>query len=225
MKNQLPLDYIAEIPYLYVLDSPQRAYLQQAAVRHVFAAQEVIFLEGDPASGVWIIETGQVKIAKFNAAGDEYILHLLDAGNSFNDIAALENGYNPAHAIALTEVACWLIPTETIQRLLAISPSCSQAAIRMLTSRVRLLIQQLEDLALYSVTTRLARFLLQQAETPLVAGGVSRVSIAAHLATTPETISRSLRHLEAIGAIQFNRHQIEIVQPAMLRALAYSHPT
>lgn len=225
MKNQLPLDYIAEIPYLCVLDPPQRAYLQQTAVRHVFAAQEVIFLEGDPTWGVWIIETGKVKIAKFNAAGDEYILHLLDAGNSFNDIAALENGYNPAHAIALTQVRCWLIPTDTIQHLVATHPPTAQAVIRMLTARVRSLVQQLEDLALYSVTARLARFLLQQAESSMMEGGVTRVTIAAHLATTPETISRSLRHLEEIGAIQFNRHQIEIVQPDMLRALAYSHPT
>lgn len=225
MTNKLSVDYFAHIPYLCALAPPQQACLQQSAIYHVFRAQELIFLEGDPALGLWIIKTGWVKIVKFNTSGDEYILHLLNEGESFNDIAALEDGFNPAHAIALTQVRCWLIPTHAIQHLVATHPPTAQAAIRMLTTRVRSLVQQLEDLALYSVTARLARFLLQQAESSMMEGGVTRVTIAAHLATTPETISRSLRHLEEIGAIEFNRHQIEIIQPAMLRALAYQHPT
>jgi CRP/FNR family transcriptional regulator len=225
MKDKLALDSIARIPYLCVLDASRQTDLQHAALRRVFAPQALIFIEGDGASGLWIIETGQVKIAKLNADGDEYILHLLGAGESFNDIAALENGTNPANATALTEAHCWLIPTETIQHFLATYPPAAHAAIRMLTSRVRTLVQRLEDLALYSVTTRLARFLLNQAETPMIEGGVTRMAIAAHLATTPESISRALRQLEKAGAIRFNRHRIEIIQPDMLHALAFIDPS
>lgn len=186
---------------------------------------ELIFLEGDKASGLWIIESGQVKISKINANGDEYILHLLGAGDSFNDIAALENGFNPANATALSAAACWIIPTDLIQQTLATYAQSAQAAIRILTGRVRSLVQQLENIALYSVSARLARFLLQQAETPIIESGITRVAIASHLATTPETISRTLRYLEHTGAIQFNRHQIEIINADILRALALIDPS
>jgi CRP/FNR family transcriptional regulator len=188
-------------------------------------ADEVIFLEDDEAAGLWIIESGQVKIAKLSVDGNEYILHLLNEGDSFNDIAALENGINPATATALSDVKCWLIPTEVIQQTLETDPEAAKAAISMLTTRVRLLVQQLENLALYSVTARLARFLLQQAETPVIEGGVTRAAIAAHLATTPETISRALRTLEQAGAIEFTRHQIQISHSEILQALALIEPS
>ena len=118
-----------------------------------------------------------------------------------------------------------MIPTDSIQQILETHPKAAKAAITMLTGRVRSLVQQLENLALYSVSARLARFLLQQAESPVIEGGVTRVAIAAHLATTPETISRALRSLEQAGAIEFNRHQIEIVHSDILRALALIDPT
>jgi CRP-like cAMP-binding protein len=74
---------------------------------------------------------------------------------------------------------------------------------------------------LYSVPARLARFLLSQSEAPALEGpGITRTAIASHLATTPETISRTLRMLEDAGAIRFDRHQILIVNEALLRDLA-----
>lgn len=224
MNEQRLSEIFSRIPYLNVLSIEQKAVIFEAAKQHAFNTHEMIFLEGDEATGLWLIEQGQVKIAKLNPDGDEYILHLLSAGDSFNDIAVLQQGNNPAHAIALSEVICWMIPTEVIQSILVDNPQSAKAAIVMLTTRVRTLVQQLENLALYSVTARLARFLLQQAESPIVEGGVTRVAIAAHLATTPETISRGLRSLEQAGAIQFNRHQIEIVSPDVLRALALFDP-
>lgn len=225
MSEQAFFDLVSHIPYLDAIPAAQKEVFFRAAIRHQFAANEVIFLEGETPKGLWLIEDGQVKISKLNPDGSEYILHLLNAGNSFNDIAALENGPNPANASTLSAATCWLIPVEAIQNLLNAHPQVAQAAIVMLTQRVRALVQQLENLALYSVTTRLARFLLEQAHSPVIEGGVTRVAIAAHLATTPETISRALRSLEEGGAIQFNRHQIEIINPDILRAFALIAPS
>ena len=95
------------------------------------------------------------------------------------------------------------------------------AVIQGLAGRVRQLVLQIEDLALRSVTGRLARFLLEQVENPaLAAPVVTRTLIASYLATTPETVSRSLRSLETIGAIRFDRHRIVIVKTDLLRELA-----
>jgi CRP/FNR family transcriptional regulator len=148
-------------------------------------------------------------------------LHLLGAGNSFNDIAAFDGGANPAHAAALSETRVWLIPSESISAALAADPALARRVIRLLAARIRGLVHQIEDLALYGAVVRLARFLLKQAEDPaLSAPGVTRAAIAAHLATTPETISRALRSLESGGAIRFDRHRIIIVREDLLRELA-----
>jgi CRP-like cAMP-binding protein len=74
---------------------------------------------------------------------------------------------------------------------------------------------------MYSVTVRLARFLLLQSEDPSLSGpGVTRTTIAAHLATTPQTISVALRELESTGAIEFDRHRIVILDETLLRDIA-----
>jgi DNA-binding MarR family transcriptional regulator len=71
------------------------------------------------------------------------------------------------------------------------------------------------------VVVRVARLLLKQVEDPALSGaGVTRAALAAHLATTPQTISTALRDLEVAGAIEFDRHQIRIVREDLLRAIA-----
>jgi CRP-like cAMP-binding protein len=192
----------------------------QTQTRH-FVAGENIFLEGEPAAGLWLVEQGRVKIYKINPDGEEHILHFLGAGNTFNDIAALDGGTNPANAAALSDITVWLVPSAALHDLLLSDVQVALRVIRVLAGRVRGLVQQIEDLALYSVTIRLARFLLKQTEDPALSGpGVTRAAIAAHLATKPETVSRALRTLKENGTIRFDRHRILITNEALLHTIA-----
>ncbi len=193
---------------------------QQAIYRH-FPLDHILFLENEPSAGLWLIQTGSVKIYKLNPEGDEHILHLLGPGDSFNDISALDAGPNAANAATLGAVDVWILPSSALRDTLQNDIQFAMAVVEVLTQRIRGLAQQIEDLTLFSVTTRLARFLIQQMETPsLDEPGITRKAIAAHLATKPETISRSLRTLEKVGAIQFDRHQIVIINLDLLHELA-----
>ncbi|MBZ0295903.1 MAG: Crp/Fnr family transcriptional regulator, partial [Anaerolineae bacterium] len=119
------------------------------------------------------------------------------------------------------EAQVWLIPSETLTYVLTHNAQVALNVIRLLAMRVRSLVGQIEDLALYSVIVRLARFLLKQAEDPSLSGpGVTRTAIAAHINTTPQTISNVLHSLEEAGAIQFDRHRIIIVNERILRSIA-----
>lgn len=220
--HQMPLaNLLAACPYFDELPHSEIEMLAQACIRHTFDPGEIIFLEGEPAAGMWLIEQGSIKIFKVNPDGEEHILHLLGTGNTFNDIGALDGGANPANAAALHAAVVWLLPVKALHDLLARDNRLALKVIRLMTGRVRNLVRQVEDLALYTVQIRLARFLLKQAEDPALSGpGVTRVTIASHLATTPETISRVLRSLEEAGAIRFNRHEIIIISESLLRAIA-----
>lgn len=208
-------------PYFRSLKPESLAALVRAATVREFAAEEILFLEGDPSAGLWVVERGRVKIYLLSLEGREHILHLPGPGDSFNDISALDGGPNPANAAALTPVTAWVIGTQDLRAMLHSDPALALAALEVLTARVRSLVRQLEDLALYSVPARLARFLLAHMDDPPAERpAVTRAAIAAHLATTPESVSRALRMLEAAGAIRFDRHRIVIVNADLLRALA-----
>lgn len=215
-------NYIASIIYFEGLSESELTYITEKTVLRTFSGGQSIFLEGEPAEGLWIVEKGSVKIFKLNTDGGEHILHLCGPGKTFNDIGALDGGNNPANAAALSsEVLVRLVPSEVIRYVLAQNPQVALNVIRLLAVRVRLLVGQIEDLALYSVIVRLARFFLKQAEDPSLSGpGVTRTAIAAHLATTPQTISNALRELEQAGAIEFDRHRIWIIDEHKLRSIA-----
>lgn len=214
--------YIKSIIYFEGVTQAELDYISTNSLLRTYTAGELIFLEGDPAQGLWIVEDGRVKVFKLNSEGNEHILHLLGPGKTFNDIGALDGGANPANAAALSaQVRVWLIPADVITHVLVQNPQVSLNVIRLMAKRVRSLVGQIEDLALYSVIVRLARFLIKQMNDPSLSGpGVTRTAIAAHLNTTPQTISVALRELENAGAIEFDRHQINIIDEDKLHTIA-----
>ena len=214
--------YIASISYLDGIIEEELAYVARHSLARTFAAGETIFLEDEPARGLWVVESGHVKIYKLSPDGGEHILHLRGPGKTFNDIAALDGGNNPANAAALSEQArVWLIPAEVIVYVLSHNARVALNVIRLLAVRVRSLVGQIEDLALYSVIVRLARFLLKQASDASLTGpGVTRTAIAAHINTTPQTISNVLHTLADAGAIRFDRQHVRIVDEPTLRSIA-----
>jgi len=209
---------LRQIPYFAHIAESHLNVLAEQAVRRSFAPGEIIFLEGDSSAGLWILENGRAKAYKLSPGGQEYILRFFGPGDTFNDLAAIDNAPNAANTMAVTEVSAWVIPTAAFTDTLQADHELSLAVIQGLVSRVRHLIGRMEDLALRPVTARLAHFLLEQVENPTLAHpAVTRTLIASHLATTPESVSRSLRVLEEAGAIRFDRHRIIIIQPDILR--------
>ncbi len=214
--------HLTRHPYFRMMDDDVLAVLDGAALKREFQAGDMIFMEGEPTSGLWIVERGRVKIFKLHVEGREHILHLLGPGDSFNDVSAFDGGPNPANAAALSDVTAWVLPSERLYDILREHPEMALHILRGMSARLRGAVQQIEDLALYSVQARLSRFLLTRASDPSLQGpGITRAAIAAHLATTPETVSRVLRSLEEAGAIRFDRHRIVIVDEDLLQGLAY----
>lgn len=214
------LELMAQHPYFRPLAPEQRQALAQHARAHTYATDTVIFLEGETAVGMWLLQNGNVKIYKLNTDGQEQILHLLGPGSSFNDIAAVDGQPNPANAATLSPVTAWLLPGTAVRALMRQDIPFALGIIDQLTQRVRALTIQIEALTLYATTARLAQFLLQQAENPALAGaGITRKAIAAYLAITPETVSRTLRTLQDAGAIRFDRHRIMIVDAELLHRI------
>ncbi|MGJ3240107.1 MAG: Crp/Fnr family transcriptional regulator [Anaerolineae bacterium] len=215
-------EYVRNIIYFDGITDDELEHISTQSIQRTYSANEIIFIEDEPAEGLWIVTKGRVKIYKLNQDGNEHILHLRGPGKTFNDIGALDGGNNPANASALSSKAVvWLIPADVITHVLMQNPQVALNVIRLMAMRVRSLVGQIEDLALYSVIVRLARFLLKQLEDASLSGpGITRTAIASHLATTPQTISVALRDLESAGTIQFDRHQIIIVDDDKLRDIA-----
>lgn len=207
---------LRRVPYFAALPDAVLEALSAAAVERRFDRGQVIFLEGDECAGLHIVASGEVKIFKLSPQGREQILHRMGPGDTFNDVAVLDGGPNPASAGAVSDAVLWVITRGEMQRLAQTYPSLAWALIESIAKRARHLVAMVEDLSLRSVKSRLARLLLQEAERAIKVGELDRsqmvtqAEMAARLGTVREMIGRALRELSEDGLIEFDRHRIVI---------------
>ena len=119
----------AAVPYLEDLSQELVAALASAAAPREYAAGELIFDEGAPVAGLFMIEVGVVRITRFTKEGREHILHLLYRGDTFNDVAAMDGGPNPATSVAHVDSVVWHISRSELRRIADQHPELAWALV------------------------------------------------------------------------------------------------
>lgn len=179
-----------------------------------FDQGESVFWEGEESKGLYIVERGSVKLFKISKQGREMVLQVFYDGESFNEVPVFDGGTNPVSVSALETSDLWIIDAETIRTCINKYPEVSKAIILNLSVNLRMLVEKVEELSFYQVTTRLARLISGLPEDQLVGKAdirLTRDELAARLGTVREVVARSLRELERSGAIKVSRKRIEII--------------
>ncbi len=217
---------LQRVPYFAALPEEVLAALVARAVERCYDRGQTIFLEGEACAGLYVVAWGEVKIFKMSPQGREQILHRLVPGDTFNDVAVLDGGPNPASAAAISEAGLCMIARADIRRLAQAYPALAWALIESVARRTRHLVEMVEDLALRSVKERLARLLLAEVVRTPAAGSLDRsrmmsqAEMAARLGTVREMIGRALRDLDNEGVISLDRHRIVVRDAGRLAAIA-----
>lgn len=200
------------LPLFASLDEETVAELADNARWQTYAAGETLFWEGDAAAGLYFLHAGWLKVVKSATSGREQVVKFLGPGETFNEIGAFANQPNPATAVALESVGVWLIRRQILLRLLQERPSFAQHLVAALARRVTHLVNLVAEISLHSVTTRLARFLLDDSSDGVLhrPHWYTQAELAARLGTVPDVIQRALRSLESDGLIEVERHLIRI---------------
>jgi CRP-like cAMP-binding protein len=185
-----------------------------AATRRHFEAGQVIYLEGESAEYVYILERGWVRATRMSRDGREQAMLFLKPVELFGDIAVFTSMTYPGTATALEAVDAWLIPSATLITLVKRYPELALVFIRKLGERVLHYIELVEDLSLRSVEARLANTLLQHAEEVDGQLVVPRRAwttfdeMAVRLGTVRDVLSRALKTLEAEELLKVEKNRI-----------------
>lgn len=216
LSNQLRAA-LAQIKHLSDLpDEVVEAMIKAATPRH-FDAGQVIYLEGEPAEFVYILEKGWVKATRMTHEGREQGLHFLRPVEMFGDNAVFSRTTYPATTTALEATDVWVIPSEELLTLVKRFPDLALAIISILSERIVKYIELVEDLSLRSVEERLASTLLRNAE--LIEGELvvqrrawtTLDEMAVRLGTVRDVLSRAMKTLELEGHIKVDKQSIVIV--------------
>jgi CRP/FNR family transcriptional regulator len=186
---------------------------------------DYLFHEGDPAAGFYIVQRGAVNVHRVTAAGKEQIIHIFRTGESFAEVAlASDKGY-PADACALEPSQVLLVQKDGILALLRRQPELALRMLGSMSSHLRVLVGQLEDLTLKDVETRLANWLVKRcpdprSETPVrIELTMTKRVLAAELGTVSETFSRTLAKFREQKLLTVKGKTVVVLSPARLSAL------
>ncbi|MBM3122461.1 MAG: Crp/Fnr family transcriptional regulator [Chloroflexi bacterium] len=200
-------------------ESDLRGIIGRGRLRQV-PAGGVLFEEGEPSAGLFVLLGGRVHLGKVGPAGQQVILTTLEPVIMFNEVAGLDRGTNPVTAVAADPSRVWQVDGDNLQAILLAYPRLGLGLLQVLARRNRSLLSHVEDLSFRSVAGRAARLLLdlsRDGEQPIDRRRHPNSEMAARIVTAPEALSRSLQAFRREGAISTTRATIHVREASRLR--------
>ena len=224
-----PLDPVAtlrRVPFFAVLPAEDLKDLANHCVARRVAKDEILVAEGEPCDGLFVIQSGAIKLFKAAENGREQVLVIERAGSTVGDLPLFDGGTFPASALAVEDSTLLFLPKRKFLDLCRKNSEVAFTVIRTLAWRFRYLTSLVEELSFKEVSHRLARFLRDRAlshglrtrrgiEFPLTE---TNQEIAAEIGTVRDLVSRNLRRFVDRGILRLEIRKVIVLDMAELEA-------
>ena len=188
-----------------------------------YARGEGVFVQGEPANGFFCVLEGWAKLYRPREDGDEVIVAIFAAGETFAEAVMFQGGQYPVSCEAATPSRILKIDAANLRREVMEEPQLVFDMLAAASLRLRELVDEVEQLKARSAPERIAGFLVKQASGTSGAVQVTlpyeKALIASRLGIQPESFSRALRKLARIG-VAVDRDSVKIRDIATLAAFA-----
>jgi CRP-like cAMP-binding protein len=186
--------------------------------------RESFFLQGDPASDVFVLCAGRIKTTQTGPSGEQVTLRLVGPGEAFGALDVGAGSLYPSGAEALQASHALIWDRGAFDQMAERHPVILRNVLRIVTERLRSLEQSCRELATVRVSARvsaaLARLAVQmgQASDGGVLVALGREDIAQMTGTTPFTVSRLLADWESRGYLRSKREAVLLIDgPGLTR--------
>ncbi len=150
------------------------------------AAGEIIFNEGDPGDGLYLVDAGSVEVLLGNLDAEPRVLSRFGPRGIFGEMAILDGQPRSATVRAEVDSTLRFIPREDVLSLLTQSPPLVLALMRFFTARMRESntrhVEELLEAGRLALIGRFAQSIVHDLKNPL-----NVISIAADLASMEST--------------------------------------
>lgn len=192
--------------------------LATRTVRKLFNTGELLFSEGEPCSGLYIIAQGRVRIFKTSMNGREQVLTVNVPGESVAELPVFDGGPFPASAVAIDNAEIAFIARRDFHAYCMEHPEVALKVLQVVGARLRRLVGIIEELSFTTIRQRLIAALLKLAESDgkkTIRGiefqlPATHQELANQLGTVRELVSRNLMRLQAEGLLEVDARQIVV---------------
>lgn len=222
-------ELLRRVPLFMTLAPEELEQVAQVAVPRRFAANQVVFREGDASDTCYVIRDGHVRAVRAHPDGRTITLAQFGPGDFFGELAMLDEERRSATIETLEETEAIAILGSDMRRLLREHPEISVKLIAALGRRLRETNERLTRQSFQTVQSRVASALGQLVAAARAEGAgdgdVLITSTQAELAqlagSSRESASRFLAVLERAGIITQGRGRLTVHDPSALERYVY----
>jgi CRP/FNR family transcriptional regulator len=202
------------------------ADLEATVTSLTLSARSPILHEGDPATHMFNVTSGTVRVYKLLPDGRRQVIGFLMTGDFLG--FAVRDAYAYS-AEAVTEVSICRFPRKGLDRLLLTYPSMERRLLSMAANELAVAQDLMVLLGRKTARERLASFLLMLADRQVRLGHsdnpipvpMSRSDIADYLGLTIETVSRTFTHFRNESLLSLDTpDSVKVLNRADLQAIA-----
>jgi CRP/FNR family transcriptional regulator len=216
---------LSQISYFSNLDSNALNHVSVATIQQTYEAGQYTFMEGEPCIGLYIVKSGWLRAVKISSTGREQVLRFVGPDEVFNEVGVLTGGVNVVSVEALEPSTVLIVQRKELLNLVDKYPSLAKSIIENLAQRVLYAMNLVTDLSLRSVESRLACFLIEEANANIInrKKWATQAAIAARIGTVPVVINRAFRAFVEDNLIELRREKILILNYDELQEIALSN--
>jgi CRP-like cAMP-binding protein len=212
---------------------PIDALLRAHARRRAFKRGAVIVADGEPAGGLWCVESGAMAVTGQSAGKRDFIFRFRQPGEWFGETTLLDGLPWVYDHVASVKTVALHVPHREAQRLMAAHPELKAELVRITCARLRATAEYVEEIIVPDLPARLAYHLLvigRESAQGLVPGKQLEVHLtqsvlASLLGATREAVGRHLVRWRDAGWIALRYGRVTILQPDVLEQIANGERT
>ena len=188
-----------------------------------YAKGHLLFQQGDEADHFYVVLSGWVKLFRMMPNGEEAIVHIFAAGETFAEASMFAGHKYPVTAEIVADARLLSINSNHFEKQIAETPKIALRMLAATAERLKQLVTEVEQIKGRDSIARVAYFLLEMCpkdrNSAIITLPYEKSLIASRLNIKPESLSRVLKKLQDYG-ITSDKSQIKISDIEQLRRLA-----
>lgn len=224
--NESSVSLLKKVAIFSCLSENELAFVVPRLAPRRFPSGQLIFGEGDACTGLYIVQSGNVRIFKSSAGGREQVLSIEGVGSSIAELPVFDGGNYPASAQAVNDSTLLFFSRTDFQALCLEYPQVALKVLGVIGGRLRRLVGIIEELSFTTVRHRLIALLVRLGKNEGSRNGnavtvtmpANNTELAAQIGTVRELVSRNLSRLQSEGLIELDDRVVKIPSLQRLEA-------
>ncbi|MGD8778551.1 MAG: Crp/Fnr family transcriptional regulator [Ignavibacteria bacterium] len=212
-------EFLLYVPIFSELPSEAVEKIANTGSRKFYKKDNVVLMEDDTGSALFVIINGKVKVSRTSNDGKEVILTILNESDFFGEMAILDGLQRSATVTALEDSELFIIQRNDFLDLLKQYPEIAISLLYELTKRLRAADMKIKALSLKDAEGKVATVILQIADdVGMIKKGIVEIEklplqqdLANMAGTSRETISRTLHTFAKKGLVELDGSKLRIL--------------